>query len=840
MERLETVSRSPLGRWRRLGSLVAVAALVAGGAAIATHKAGAATVDGVVIDVAVTPTNPFPGEQVRTNLTWCVPDGTQAGDTFNLTLSEYLQNLPSGFALADGDDGPVVANATISNTSPAVATFTMTDYVTTHLNVCGTAFIQSAASNALTGGVTVPFTFTAGDRTFTTDVTPRAYTGTGLDGSFKYGGWPTADQGHTVATDAVRWRIITPRGPATSSTITDNPPDGQNINCAKTQLEVGTKDPGGTISNPQPYTDPATTISCTQDSITVVTGAFPADHAVRMTIIVDLDAPTGPDSTTFDNTARVVTNLADGSVTTNNLKSNVVSSTAGGEGSGNLPLPAITIDKKDVDGNDADTIDTQATLPTGSTGLDFTITNTGAEALKDITVTDTVISNGTVTGLACVFPDQSIGTTWAGPLAGGASFPCTAQLDGVVTGSPSHEDNSTVTATGNFSGTPVTDENPYFATTPPVPGVDIVKFATDQGPVEGNFDTAPGNIVPVDTEIPVTMTIANTGEEALTDVVVTDSTREGPAMKDLTCVFPDGSGGTTWSGPFEVGDSFDCTGTVPAMPVGTQHTNDANVAGTGQITGIGVTASNPYNEKTPNPEPTIAIVKGDSNGNAGDDAASGPLLGFEPASTGLVFAVTNDGNEALVDVTVTDSLIANGDVTNLSCVFPDKSTGTTWSGPFAPGDSFDCTANLTNVLSGTDHQNLATVTGAGQFSGTPVDDDNPYFAHADKPVAPTNPDRPGVIVPIPIPVPIPVPGDTGKPTTPESPAGNQSPGAAQNGAQNPDENARAGGRIDSGDGAGLQGVDTTLLVLGGVALIGAAGTAGAIAIRNRRRSNTTA
>lgn len=130
-----------------------------------------------------------------------------------------------------------------------------------------------------------------------------------------------------------------------------------------------------------------------------------------------------------------------------------------------LPTPGVTIVKKDAAGHDADSTPEAVILPTGSTGLAFTVTNSGTEVLRDVTVSDAVVSGGTVSGLSCTFPDGTTGTTWAGPFAVGATFPCTATLTGVPAG-VMHHDIATVTGTGTVTGKVVTDDNPYFATVP--------------------------------------------------------------------------------------------------------------------------------------------------------------------------------------------------------------------------------------------------------------------------------------------------------------------------------------------------------------------------------------
>lgn len=126
------------------------------------------------------------------------------------------------------------------------------------------------------------------------------------------------------------------------------------------------------------------------------------------------------------------------------------------------------------------------------------------------------------------------------------------------------------------------------------------------------------------------------------------------------------------------------------------------------------------------PAPDVEIVKGDAAGNAADEEATAVVLPDGTAS--LVFTVRNSGTEALVDVTVSDVVISNGVVTDLTCSFPDATSGTSWAGPFAVGDTFDCAAALSGVEPGAVHQDVATVVGTGDVSGTVVDDDDPYHA----------------------------------------------------------------------------------------------------------------
>ena len=118
-----------------------------------------------------------------------------------------------------------------------------------------------------------------------------------------------------------------------------------------------------------------------------------------------------------------------------------------------------------------------------------------------------------------------------------------------------------------------------------------------------------------------------------------------------------------------------------------------------------------------------------NDGYAGDfDLAPGKAL--TPNTTQeVLFTISNDGGEALKDIVVSDELVGGaGAIENLSCVFPDETTGTTWPGPFAPATQFDCTGSLPGLAAGETHQNEATVTGVGIVFGNEVTDSDEWNA----------------------------------------------------------------------------------------------------------------
>ena len=156
------------------------------------------------------------------------------------------------------------------------------------------------------------------------------------------------------------------------------------------------------------------------------------------------------------------------------------------------------------------------------------------------------------------------------------------------------------------------------------------------------------------------------------------------------------------------------------------------------------------------PVPSIKIVKKDVDGNDADTTDEAVDLTAKQGEVGLDFTITNDGTEPLVNVVVSDAVTAgDATVTGLTCDFSalgGPATGTTWDGPFAPGDSFPCTANLAGVKAGVAHTDLATVVGVGQYSQVEVSDDNPYnaFVTPEQTPPPTTPETtPTTTTPVP-------------------------------------------------------------------------------------------
>lgn len=149
----------------------------------------------------------------------------------------------------------------------------------------------------------------------------------------------------------------------------------------------------------------------------------------------------------------------------------------------------------------------------------------------------------------------------------------------------------------------------------------------------------------------------------------------------------------------------------------------------------------------PTPGPSIDIEKWtDEDGSSGPDydpegklTNDGYVGDFDDESKELTagveqqinFTISNDGGEALIDLTVTDATTGgtSGEIQDLVCTFPDESTGVEWDGPFEPGTQFKCVGTLPGLEAGQTHTNTATIVGTGIESGTEVTDEDPWNGH---------------------------------------------------------------------------------------------------------------
>ena len=303
----------------------------------------------------------------------------------------------------------------------------------------------------------------------------------------------------------------------------------------------------------------------------------------------------------------------------------------------------------------------------GNVTYDITITNNGNEDLENIVVTDTVNGNA---------PDD-ISNLFADTLAAGASD--SAQY--VYTPDANDPDplpnTVTVTADGVFSSTQVTDTDTCDTDITHVPGIDVEK-------------TCPRS-VPFGDDVTFTITVKNTGNEPLENVSVTDALLGG----DITAAFnlPD---------PLPVGSTVYSHDFV-YTPGANEDPVENSVTASGDGVDSGVTDTDTDECETDiTHEPDIDVEK------------TCPLE--VPSGEDIEYTITveNTGNEALIGVTVNDTLL--GDITD--------DFDFDFSNPFPVGATATAVVTYSPQAGDPDPiTNTVTATGDGADSGVEASDE---------------------------------------------------------------------------------------------------------------------
>lgn len=496
-------------RWAAL--LAAVLALVA--ALVPTTPAAAADIPGAITGVDITQESAAYGGSVDVRMTWAVPDDSQAGDTFWVQLPDSLAKIGGlTFDLHEDNDPakPVVARAQVVD---GRIVFTLTDYVDTHTNVRGDAFITAQlVQGETTAGETNEFTFVTevGEYTDTVVVGP---VGNNISRPVKYGYWTDPvleDEGSRDG--ALTWRLRSSVGPLSRIVFTDERGPGHVLDCAGLDVRLLSDfDANGVWhSNVAMPASQHEIVRCDETGFQIVV----TDLDEGEVAIVRYTSTVTEERDSYTNSATVVEDDVPSSTGTH-----VERVTAGGGGIGDN-IPSIDIEKwSTVDGPDAGDHDAgpgKELDPVADEEITFTITNDGREDLVDVVVTDTTEAGPDLQDLVCSFPDGSTGTTWAGPFEIGDSFTCTATLPAMGP-SAEHADVAGVTGTGAGSGRTVTDSDPWHGYTPEAPPTEEPSEPTEEPtepttePAEPTEPTEPAEPIEEPTEPTVTPSVSSGG-----------------------------------------------------------------------------------------------------------------------------------------------------------------------------------------------------------------------------------------------------------------------------------------------------------------------------------------
>ena len=478
-----SAAMTPSMRRSWVGRVLVVAMLAVLGVLAPVSPAFAATFDptNVVISFSPTTVTSTVGTTVQTDFAFCVPDSANAGDTFTVTLPSVLKNFPAAFDVKD-TTGAVVLTVTTTTTTPAVATFTLTAYGAGITNLCATAYLGGNVGNAAAGDYPMTYTVNATEYPAGT-LRVNAFVG-GLPTSDQKYGWfnNTADQCRTNPTECLFFQFITAGGPRGPLVISDTA--GANFTFTCPPIRVSIRDYAFTPFTNTPNMGIAafSNYSCspTAFSVTLDTNILSATQVYEVDFLGSATAPGGDGGVRYTNTATITV----GGQSVERIAS-FQSAFAGGIATGD----GVTIYKKDIADNDANTAATAVATSTGTVALKFTVRNSGSNPLNNVTVSDAIVSgSGSISNLSCNFSEAATGapttgTTWAGPFPSNRSFTCTATLSGV---SGLSEDSATVTATGNG---PVSDSDPFFASGPTNVSIgDYVWYDTNRDGVQDSTE----------------------------------------------------------------------------------------------------------------------------------------------------------------------------------------------------------------------------------------------------------------------------------------------------------------------------------------------------------------
>lgn len=297
------------------------------------EDAGAAEIP-AVIEVTTTATSVAQWDRVDFTCRWQVPDGSQPGDTFTLTLPDELRWMGSmSFSLLAPDGAPV-ATASVAAGPPWTVTFTLTDYVMDHpLNVGGTCHFSTQYVRTVVEGEEVQLDFDVSGQVQTVPLTGSNPCQSGCDQPpatpTKWMWW--SDPADQQRTHSVLFSPVTPLD-GTTVTITDTPRAGLAIDCSSVVVTVGdSRANDGTVIADATAThpDPAH-ITCAPTSLTA-TWELPAGWYMN----VDLDSDvTQPGLTGYHNDGTVALDGQQPATVTSEL----VRTNAGGDGQGEPTL----------------------------------------------------------------------------------------------------------------------------------------------------------------------------------------------------------------------------------------------------------------------------------------------------------------------------------------------------------------------------------------------------------------------------------------------------------------------------------------------------------------------
>ena len=355
--------------------------------------------------------------------------------------------------------------------------------------------------------------------------------------------------------------------------------------------------------------------------------------------------------------------------------------------------PAIDVEKLVRDGTawvDADSSPGPSLVSGSDVLFKFVVRNTGDVDLSGTDLTDNKISS--------LFSDQSLASPCVEPepFTAGTSFTCYGSLTWAA-----GQHVNKATASGEYDGQAYEDEDMahYFGA---APAIDVEKAVRD-GSSWVDADSSPGPDLPGGSDVLFRFTVKNTGNVDLSGVSLGDNKINSLYSDEgltSSCAEPD---------PFPSGDSFTCYGSL-AWAAG-QHANVATVSGSGE--GLPVDDSDPAHYFGIAPSLQVQKYVWDGSGWQDANSATGPVLTDSGSDVEFKFVVTNNGNVALSDVSLSDNMMTTFSASRVAGSCGEVSL-------LNPGESFTCFGTLPWAAG--QHMNKATASGG--YAGQSYEDED--------------------------------------------------------------------------------------------------------------------
>ncbi|WP_196053628.1 DUF7507 domain-containing protein [Paracoccus lichenicola] len=262
---------------------------------------------------------------------------------------------------------------------------------------------------------------------------------------------------------------------------------------------------------------------------------------------------------------------------------------------------------------------------------DLTVTNTGNVTLSNVVVNDPLLGGAVGSAIATLAPGAT-GTVSATYALTQADLDA-GEVVNTATAQGTPPSGGPVTDT---SGTTTADDDPTEVPITPAPSIALVKAADASG---FSLPAQAGDVVSYD------LTVTNTGNVTLTNVVVNDPLLGGAVGSPIATLAPGATGtvSATYAltqADLDAGEVFNTATAQGTPPTGGPVTDTSGAT----------TADDDPTEVPITPAPSIALVKVANASGLSTPAQVGDVISFD-------FTVTNTGNVTLSNVVVNDPLL---------------------------------------------------------------------------------------------------------------------------------------------------------------------------------------